>query len=354
MKQKQRADQRDDDEFLGKLVREILDGAVDQRGAVIGGDDFHAFRQAGRDLPQPGLHAGDHFARVDAGADDDDPARDLAFAVKFGDAAAHFRTDLDPGDIAQAHRHAIGAEPQRDGVEVLERAQIARSANHVLGFAHFDHGAAGFAIGPAHGVGDAGLADAVSRHSLGIEHDLVLADHAADRGDFGHAGNGLQFKAQEPILQAAQLAQIVATGAIDQCVLINPAHSGRVGAKRRARVRWQAALHLVQIFQHARTRPIKVCPVLKDHIDKGIAEERKAAHGARARHGQHRRGQGISDLVFDDLRRLARIAGAYNHLHIGKIWQRVDWRGAHRQRAGDGQRQRRQHDDDTVCDRPAD
>ena len=44
--QEQHAHQRDDDELLEQLVRQVVDRAFDQGAAVVGGDDLHALRQA--------------------------------------------------------------------------------------------------------------------------------------------------------------------------------------------------------------------------------------------------------------------------------------------------------------------
>jgi hypothetical protein len=52
-----------------------------------------------------------------------------------------------------------------------------------------------------------GVGDAVGGQLVGIEHDLVLAHHAADGGDFGHVGHGLEFVLEEPVLQGTQLAR---------------------------------------------------------------------------------------------------------------------------------------------------
>ena len=43
--------------------------------------------------------------------------------------------------------------------------------------------------------------DAIAAQPIGIEHDLVLLDHAADARDFGDARHALQLEAQEPVLQ---------------------------------------------------------------------------------------------------------------------------------------------------------
>src|SRR3546814_15282856 len=74
-------------------------------------------------------------------------------------------------------------------------------------------------------------------------------DHAADAGDLSHAGQAFEFVAQEPVLQAAQLGEIVPSGPVDQCIFIDPADAGRVGTDRAARGFGQAALHLIEIFK---------------------------------------------------------------------------------------------------------
>ncbi len=50
--------------------------------------------------------------------------------------------------------------------------------------------------------------DVVGAQPIRIEHDLVLAHHAADARDLGHVGHGLQLVLQEPVLQRAQLRQV--------------------------------------------------------------------------------------------------------------------------------------------------
>jgi hypothetical protein len=59
------------------------------------------------------------------------------------------------------------------------------------------------------------VGDPVSGELQRIEHHLVLLDHAADAGDLGDAGHGLQLVAQEPVLQPAQLRQVMPAAAVD-------------------------------------------------------------------------------------------------------------------------------------------
>src|SRR3546814_10175000 len=54
-------------------------------------------------------------------------------------------------------------------------------------------------------------------------HDLPRLHHAAKTGDLGHIGDGLELVAQEPVLQRAQLAEVVLASMIDQRVQIGRA-----------------------------------------------------------------------------------------------------------------------------------
>ena len=169
------------------LSPQVVDRALDQPRAVVDRHDL-ARRRAGpassaRELR---LDRGDRLQRILARAHHDDAAGDLAFAVEFGDAAPHLRTDLDARDVAQPHRHAGVAREQRNPAKVLERLQVARRAHHVLGLAQFEHRAAGFLVRAADRLDHAAVWDAVGAQPVGIEHDLVLAHHAADRRDLGH------------------------------------------------------------------------------------------------------------------------------------------------------------------------
>ena len=160
--------------------------------------------------------------------------------------------------------------------------------------------------------------------------------HAADGRDLGDVGHRLQLVLEEPVLQRAQFGQVVLAAPIDQRVLVDPADARGIGPQRRLRAGRQPALHLVQILEHPRAREVDVGAVLEQDVDERVAEERVAAHDLGPRHRQHRRRQRIGDLVLDDLRRLARIRRADDHLRVRKVGNRVERRRAHRPHAGNG------------------
>ena len=354
VEQERHAHQRDDDEFLDERAGEVADRALDDPGAVVGGDDLHAFRQALFQAIEFLLHRLDGGERVLAIAHDDDAARHLALAVQLGDAAAHLRPEANLRDLFQADRRAGGGDAERDRAQVLQALHVAAHADHVLGLGHLDHRAARFLVALLDRHAHVRQRQAVGAQLRRVDDDLVLLDHAADRGDFGDARHGTQFVFQEPILQRAQLRQVVFAAAVHQCVLVHPAHAGGVRAERRFGRARQARDHLAQILEHARARPVDVGAIRKNDIDEGIPEHRVAAHRGGARHRQHGGGERVGDLVLDRLRRLARVAGLDDDLHVGQVGDGVERRARHgvdargHEQAGDEQHQ------ETVVERPTD
>ena len=326
MKQEHEADKCNDDEFLDELFLEVVHRALDKARTIVGRHDLHARREAGFKLLELGLHGVDGLQRILARAHHDDAARHLSLAVQLGDPASHFGTYLDPRHVAQAHRNAGVGRRQWNLAEVVERLQVTGSTHHILRLTQLQHRASGFLIRLLDGVDHLAVRNVVSAHPIGIEHDLILPDHAADARDLGYVGDGLQLVFQEPVLHRAQLRQVHLARAVDQRVLVDPAHTRGVGSERRLGLRRQARLHLVQILEHARARPVRISAVLEQDVDEGIAEHRVAAHHLCARHRKHRRRQRVGDLVLDDLRCLSRIRRADDDLDVREIGDRVQRR----------------------------
>ncbi len=219
------------------MTVEVVDRALDQTRAVVHRNDLDAFGQTGLQRLQLLLHRGDRLQRVLARAHHDHAAGGFAFAVEFADTASQLGPDLNPRHIAEPHRDAGGAGRQRNLPEVVERLQVARRAHHVFGFAELEHRAAGLLIGLADRIDHLRVRDAVRGELVGIEHDLILAHHAADRSDFGDIGHRLQLVPQKPVLQRAQLRNILRAAAVDQRILVDPADAGCVRAERSLRCR---------------------------------------------------------------------------------------------------------------------
>ncbi len=112
-------------------------------------------------------------------------------------------------------------------------------------------------------------------------------------------------------------------GLVNQCVLIDPAHPGSIGAELGAGGGGQVGRDLAQILQHPGTGPVEVGVVVKQYIDEGVAEEGVAAHRGGPRHRQHGGGERIGHLILYHLRCLARVGGLDDHLHVGEIRQGI-------------------------------
>ena len=169
--------------------------------------------------------------------------------------------------------------------------------------------------------------NAVRGQPVGIHVDLILADEAAERRDFRHAGDRLQVVAQEPILRAALRGEVAALA--DQRILEHPADSGRIRPEFRLHILRQARQNLREVLQRPRARPVDVGAFLEDDVHVGEAEVAEPAdvfHLRRAQHGAHDR---VRHLVFDDVR-TAVPARVDDHLRIAEVGDGVERDAVHR------------------------
>ena len=130
-----------------------------------------------------------------------------------------------------------------------------------------------------------------------------------------------------------------------------PADAGGVRAEAGRDALGQTAAQAAEVFEHAAARPVGIGAVLEDDIDEGEAVERIAAHDLGLGHREHLGGDGIGDLVLDDLRRLARPLGVDDDLHVGQVGDGVQRDVPHRVNAAQHQRHRPQQDDELVLER---
>ena len=326
MQQERSADQHHDDEFLGQLVLQVFNRPLDHACAIIGCHNLDALGQAVAQAFYARLDRFDRGQGVAAPPQDHHTADGVAFAFEFAHATAHFRAKPDVGHVPQGQRGTAVVYHQRCFGDVGQFVHIAGRADHEFGLSHLDHAAASFAVCALNGIAYLCQRYVVGTQLVGVDDDLILFDHAADGGHLGHTVDGLQFVFQEPVLKGPQLCQIMAAAAVDQGVLVNPAHTRGIGAKLRCNTFGQVCGDLAQIFQHPRTRPIQIGAVFEHDIDIAVAKEGKPAHVTGPRHRQHRGGDGIGDLVLDHLRCLTGIGRAHDHLHVRQIRDRIDRR----------------------------
>ena len=176
---------------------------IDQFRAIIRGYQLNPGGETCLEHLDLGLDSIDRRQRILPGAHDDDAARDFAFAVEFGDPAAHLRPQLHARHIAQAHCDTGVGGHQRNRAEVIQGFQIARSSHHVFGFAQLQQRAPGFLVRPLYRLCNFSLRDVEGAHAVRLKHNLILAHHAANRCDLRHVGHCLEFVFKEPVLQRA-------------------------------------------------------------------------------------------------------------------------------------------------------
>ena len=147
-------DQADDDDFQQQFFFERVDGPLDQRRAVVGGDDLDALGQRRLDLFQLLLDPLDDVQGVLAGPHDDDAAHRVAFAVEVGDAAADFRSQGDGAEVLDQDRRSLLVRSDDDLFDVLHALGVAPPADHVLRAGELDQPPAHVVVAVANRLDD--------------------------------------------------------------------------------------------------------------------------------------------------------------------------------------------------------
>ena len=336
------------------LSLQVFHGTFDQVAAVVDRDDLHALRQSFFQSLEFAAHPCDGRQRVFAVAHHHDAAGHLAFTVEFSQAAPQFGAEMNVGQLLEIDRRAVGIHTDRNHLQIAQAPDVAGGAHHVFGLAHLHQAPAHVVVAALDGLFDPGQRDVVGQQCFRLDLDLILLDVAADGGDFGHAVHRLQRIAQIPVLDRAQLREIVLAGLVHQRVFVDPADTGGIRPELGRDAGRQAVGGVVEVFEHAGARPVHVGAVLEDHIHHGEAEEGIAAHHLGVGHRQHRRGERVGHLVFHHLRRLPRETGEHDDLHVGKIGDGIQRRGLHRLPTRERDQQRRDQHHETVLDRRVD
>ena len=210
-------------------------------------------------MRDPFLHALDHVHGVLAGTHDDGSTDDL-FALHVERAAAEVASHLHRGEVAEVDGDAVAlAEDDLldvgNGIGRLHKPEAAHDEFHAV---LFDHLAADVEVAFLDGLHDLLQRDAGGAHPGGRDLDLILPHETADASDFGDAWRGVELVADEPVLQRAQLAEVVAAfgrpGRVDrEVVLIDPTEARGVGSKLRDYAGGHLEGDQVESFQFAPT-----------------------------------------------------------------------------------------------------
>jgi hypothetical protein len=230
---------------------------------------------------------------------------------------------LHRSDRRQIDRSSAGRVDD-DVLEIGHAAHVADAAHDVFGLPDLDEPSADVVVRAAHSFDD-GIERHVARGHLDrIEIDLVLLDESADARNLGHAIDGLQSELQVPVLDRAELAEVVILRL--QRVPEDVADAGALGAETRSDAIGQQRADVVQSLEHARACPVDVDVVIEDDVDEREAEHRLRAHGFEVRQSLKIRCERICDLIFDELRRTPRPVDVDDDLVVGDVGDRVERR----------------------------
>ncbi len=127
-----------------------------------------------------------------------------------------------------------------------------------------------------------------------------------------------------PVLKSTEIGEAVLAALIDEGVLEDPSCSRRIRPDGRMDFGRQAAADLLKVFDHPRARPVQVRPVLKNDVHIRIPKHRLSADGLHMWGRKKACHDGVSDLVFDDVRWLSRPTRMHDHLHIRDVRQRIE------------------------------
>ena len=181
---------------------------------------------------------------------------------------------------------------------------------------------------------------------------MVLANKAAHTGDFSDAGNRLQLVAQVPVLKRPQIGETVLVAVVHESILVHPARASCVRPNCRMHISRQTARNRLQILQHARTSPIDIGAVFEHHEHIAIVEHRLGAHGLNVRSCEQCRHNRITNLVLDDVGRLAFPVGVNDDLDIGNVRQGVKRDMSHTPNSGQSEKENSRKDQEAIVSAP--
>ena len=199
-----------DDALFDELALQVFDRSGNQFATVIGRYNLHPFRQAAFEFLQLQFDPVDGFQGVLARAHDNDAADNFSFTIKFGDTATHLGTDPDISQIPDPDRCSFRGRHDHNVGQVLHGSDITSGgAHHEFRFPHFDGTTANIEIGVADRHHQLRHRNVIGEQPVGINGHLILLDETTEAGNFRHPFHRGQLVAQVPVLNTAQLLQIV-------------------------------------------------------------------------------------------------------------------------------------------------
>src|SRR5713226_7546552 len=312
--------QRDEDDLFDQRVTQGTDRGLNQFRPVVEGNDVHARRQAGFNLPDLLFHAVDYVLRVLARPGHNHSA-DCLGAVLHERCRPEGVADLDRTEVFYVNRRPI-VRSDDDVANVVQIFYEAQSTHDGPRAVLRDYVSTDVRIAGHDSANDRAERQPIAAQTIWIDVDLVLLDCAPYARHLRDAGNRIQLVAHIPVLQRTQVAQ--AEPAAFHRVPEHVTDTGRVRAKCWDDARRKLLADKVEALQHARAGKVKVNIILKDHENHREAESRRRAHDLDSRQALQVDGKRIRDLVLHFLRTPPGPIGEDNHLVVAQVRNRID------------------------------
>ena len=340
--------------------RDGAHGPLDQRRALVSGDDLHSRRQSGVELGDLGLQAPRHFERILAVAHQHDPTHDFV-SVLFENSPPRTRPQRHPAQFGYSDDAAIGRGDEnvleiaehllriRLGFRIGGRAQPANSPYDVFGVPLVDDLSPDGGVRAGQFSQDGRQLDSFVAHFQRVEIDMVFEHLSADAGDLGHAGHRFELMLYEPVLNVAQFAQIVAAP-LDGVPEYLAGRDG-VGGEPRRHTGGQHILEAAQPLENACAGRRELDAVFEDQPDHRRIDVTRTADNTNSGQALQIARQGIRDLVFDLAGAVTRPFGEHDRLVFREIGDGVHRGLQHGEDAADRQREAGENHQAPVSDR---
>ena len=131
------------------------------------------------------------------------------------------------------------------------------------------------------GIHHATQGQSVGPKAIRVHVNLILLDLAANARDLGNAGHGIELVPDEPVLQRAQLAQVMSRSF--DGVPEHVPNPGSIWSQRGNDARRHLLAYQVEPLQHASAGEVEIDVVLKDCENHRETKGRTRTHDAHAR-----------------------------------------------------------------------
>ncbi len=181
-----------------------------------------------------------------------------------------------------------------------------------------------------------------------------MLDEPAAAGHFGHAVHRSQLIADEPVLDAAQLTQVVIGSRwiviVFYQVPVDMPNTGALRPEPGYDIRRQDIPGAGQPFADPGARPVDIHCVIKDHIHHAETKRSLGANVLDVGQGAERRAQRVGHLVVHYLGSAPRPGRQHDHLVVGEIRNRVQLEVDQRHVADKRDKRRHHQHDERVID----